>query len=59
MSAEDLSETTLDPDSRTLKRVTIKDMEDANELIEKLMGKDVAPRKEYVFEHAGDITVSS
>ncbi len=48
MNASQLWETTMDPDSRTLIKVTIEDMADAEQRIRVLMGDDVEPRKEWI-----------
>ena len=48
MDADQLRETTMDPDHRTLRRVTIKDAKAAEEMFELLMGNEVAPRKDFI-----------
>ncbi len=48
MNAPQLWETTMDPTSRTLIKVTIDDMADAEQRISILMGDDVEPRKEWI-----------
>ena len=48
MDADQLRETTMDPDARTLRRITIKDAASAEAMFELLMGNDVAPRKEFI-----------
>jgi len=48
MDADQLRETTMDPDHRTLRRITIKDAEGAEKMFELLMGNEVAPRKEFI-----------
>ena len=48
MDADQLRETTMDPDHRTLRRITIKDGADAEKLFELLMGNEVAPRKDFI-----------
>ena len=48
MDANQLRETTMDPDARTLRRITIKDATAAESMFELLMGNDVAPRKEFI-----------
>lgn len=48
MDADQLRETTMDPDHRTLRRITIKDAADAEKIFELLMGNEVAPRKEFI-----------
>jgi len=54
MDAEQLRETTLDPEKRMLKRIEIDDASYANHITEMLMGNDVAPRKAYIYSHAKD-----
>jgi len=48
MDADQLRETTMDPDKRTLRRITIKDAAAAETIFELLMGNEVAPRKEFI-----------
>ncbi|GEM_PF-131 len=52
MNPSELWETTMDPNSRILKRVTIDDAEKADEVFDILMGGDVAPRKRFIQTHA-------
>ncbi len=52
MDAEQLWETTLDPDRRNLKQVTIEDASMASKMTELLMGNDVSIRRDYIYEHA-------
>ncbi len=54
MDAEQLWETTLDPDTRLLKLVEIEDARMASEMTELLMGTEVPPRKEFIYRHAQD-----
>ena len=54
MDAEQLWETTLDPDTRLLKLVEIEDARMATEVTEMLMGTEVLPRKEFIYRHAQD-----
>ncbi len=54
MDAEQLWETTLDPDTRLLKLVEIEDARMASEVTEMLMGTEVLPRKEFIYRHAQD-----
>ncbi len=48
MDANQLRETTMDPDRRTLRRITAKDAAAAEAMFELLMGSDVAPRKVFI-----------
>ncbi|MBI2475487.1 DNA topoisomerase (ATP-hydrolyzing) subunit B [Candidatus Uhrbacteria bacterium] len=52
MNASQLWETTMDPKTRVLKKVTIEDAERADEVFDILMGSDVAPRKRFIQTHA-------
>ena len=52
MDADQLWETTLDPERRILKQVEIEDARMASEMTELLMGNEVPPRKAFIYEHA-------
>ncbi len=52
MDAEQLWETTLDPETRMLKLVEIEDARMASEVTEMLMGTEVPPRKAFIYRHA-------
>ena len=54
MDAEQLWETTLNPETRILKRVEIEDARMASDVTEMLMGTDVPPRRAFIYEHAHD-----
>jgi len=54
MDAEQLWETTLNPETRKMKLVEIEDARMASDITEMLMGTDVAPRKKFIYEHAAD-----
>lgn len=52
MNADELWETSMDPETRTLKQVTIDDAVEADKIFETLMGSDVAPRKAFIQNNA-------
>ncbi|MBQ8426212.1 MAG: DNA topoisomerase IV subunit B, partial [Clostridia bacterium] len=52
MNPSQLWDTTLNPETRSLMRVTIEDAAEADRLITVLMGDEVGERKKYIFEHA-------
>ena len=54
MDAEQLWETTLDPERRLLKLVEIEDGRMASDVTEMLMGNDVPPRKAFIYSHANE-----
>ncbi len=54
MDANQLWETTLNPETRILKLVQIEDARMASEVTEMLMGTEVPPRKAFIYEHATD-----
>ena len=54
MDAGQLWETTLNPETRRMKRVEIEDARLASSVTEVLMGSDVPPRKTFIYEHATD-----
>ena len=54
MDAEQLWETTLNPETRMLKKVEIEDGRMASEVTQMLMGTEVPPRKTFIYEHATD-----
>ncbi len=54
MDAEQLWETTLNPETRMLKKVEIEDARMASDVTEMLMGTEVLPRREFIHEHAHD-----
>ena len=54
MDAEQLWETTLDPETRMLKKVEIEDGRMASEVTQMLMGTEVPPRKKFIYQNATD-----
>ena len=52
MNAEQLWETTMDPENRMLKQVTLTNAAEADHIFSVLMGEEVAPRKEFIEAHA-------
>ena len=53
MDAEELNETTMDINLRTLRKITVNDCITADATFEKLMGDEVAPRREFIETNAG------
>lgn len=52
MNAEQLWDTTMNPENRTLRQVTIENAAEADHIFSMLMGEDVAPRREFIEENA-------
>ena len=55
MDADQLADTTMDPRHRTLRQVTMRDLETAERTFELLMGNEVAPRKDFIIESATEV----
>lgn len=59
MDAQQLWETTLDPENRVLKQVEIEDARMASEITEMLMGSEVPPRRRFIYEHADEAEIDA
>ena len=59
MDAKQLWETTLNPENRVLKRVEIEDARMASEITEMLMGSDVPPRRQFIYDHADEAEIDA
>ena len=59
MDPEQLWETTLDPERRVLKRVDTEDARMASEVTEMLMGSEVPPRKQFIYDHANEAEIDA
>jgi DNA gyrase subunit B len=55
MNADQLWDTTMNPESRTLLKVEVEDAAAVNDIFEKLMGSDVEPRKKFIQAHAKSV----
>jgi DNA gyrase subunit B len=55
MNPEELWETTLNPENRILRLVTISDAEKADQIFTMLMGDEVPPRKRFIQTHAKNV----
>lgn len=52
MDAEELNETTMDINTRVLRKITVTDLIEADETFSKLMGEEVVPRREFIEQNA-------
>ncbi|MGC2034781.1 MAG: DNA topoisomerase (ATP-hydrolyzing) subunit B [Thermoplasmata archaeon] len=56
MNADQLRETTMEPGHRALLRVSVEDASRANDLFKILMGEEVEPRRQYIQDHAVEVS---
>ena len=59
MDADQLWETTLNPETRMLKLVEIEDARMASSVTEMLMGSEVTPRREFIYTHANEAEIDA
>ena len=52
MDAEELNETTMDINTRVLRKITVDDLMQADEIFTRLMGEEVEPRRKFIEDNA-------
>ena len=57
--SEEIPEDTALPENRVLKRVEIEDARMASEITEMLMGSDVPPRRQFIYDHADEAEIDA
>jgi DNA gyrase subunit B len=55
MAPEDLAETTMAPDKRIMRQVSLDEAEEADRIVSILMGDNVISRRNYIVEHAKEV----
>jgi DNA gyrase subunit B len=56
MNAEDLADTTMNPEKRVIVQVQLEDAMEAERIFSVLMGDKVEPRRQFIEEHAKEVT---
>lgn len=57
MNPDQLWETTMNPETRTLEQVTIEDIEQDEYILSLCMGEEVAPRREFIMMYANEAVI--